>query len=583
MTEARPSCQDLMRGLSSAVLGLSAEGLVNQMNPAAGRLLGVEPEQAAGRAFDQVFADRLAKHEELFQTISAAQAKGSSLNGLVLPLAAPDGSQLEVALTTSPLAGGGLGVVLIDVSQEARRREARRREQSQKDKLLLALTQEKNNLERYLRGHARIRLIAALAIILIFAGAGYYVWTRTHLVSYVEYHLGDQAAAGKQQSVYTVQPQPLESSISLAGSIQPYDTINLLSPFAGRVLERHFTYGQKVAKGALLLKLDTSDLEVKLRDARVAAIKAQESYQKLLDWKNSDTVLQAQRQLEKSKNDLEVTQQKLSESEMLYKQGIIPLDEFRSIKEQAKNQRISLETLKDQLKAAVDKGNKEKLLVARLERDNAQDKLRKLLRQIKQSRIVAPVVGVVIKPVAAQGAKDSKVVEVGYEVAKGQVLLAIGDLEKLSVSTKVGELNVAKLRPKQKVVITSYAFPGLEIKGHIDTVSSQASTSSDGSPPSFTVGVTTEKLPPEAQAKLRLGMSAELKVQVFYKPKALVVPINAVHPGPTGGNMVTLVLPGGGHKEVKVQTGMTTPEAVEITSGLKAGDKVLLPSGGGGG
>ena len=41
---------------------------------------------------------------------------------------------------------------------------------------------------------------------------------------------------------------------------------------------------------------------------------------------------------------------------------------------------------------------------------------------------MAPVVEVVIKPTGDQADKKDKTVEVGYEVAKGQVLLALGNL-----------------------------------------------------------------------------------------------------------------------------------------------------------
>ena len=169
---------------------------------------------------------------------------------------------------------------------------------------------------------------------------------------------------------------------------------------------------------------------------------------------------------------------------MLYKRGIIPLDEYRSLKEQVKNQKISLDTLKDQVRAARDKGSKKNLKVARLQKENAEAKLAKLQDQINRSRITAPVVGVVIKPTGGQSSKDSKVVEVGYQVSQGQVLMALGNLERLSVSTQVGQLNVAKLHQGQKVIITSYAFPGLSLEGRIESVSSQANrSSSDGGPP----------------------------------------------------------------------------------------------------
>jgi len=578
MADAKPSCQELMQNLPQGLLGLGAHGEVVQMNPAAGRLLGVDPEQAVGHAFSQVFASRLKQGEELFKTIDAAWTKGTTISGLVIPLGAGK-DQVHISLTAKPLSPDGLEVVLDDVSQQEQNRQSLQKRHDQMANKAVSLAQEKDKLLKNLKRHTRLHILAALAIIVVFAVSGWYTWTRTHVAAYVEEDLGHDSEGKAQRNVFKARIQPLSSSISLSGSVEPYETINLLSPFAGRVLKRRFGYGQKVAKGALLIKLDTSELEMKLRDARVAAIKAQENYHKLQNWKNSDTVLQAQRGLNKAKNDLEVTEQKLQESQMLFKRGIIPLDEYRSLKEQVINQKISLDTLKDQLRAAIDKGSKKNLLVARLQLNNAMDKLAKLQRQIKRASITAPVVGVVIKPPSSQGGKNSKLVEEGYEVSQGQVLVALGNLERLSVTTQVGELNVAKLKKGQEVKITSYAFPGVSLKGKIDSVSSQANRSGgDGGPPTFTVKVVTAKLNPKEQGKLRLGMSAELEVEIFSNPKALVVPINAVRSGPKGEHLVTLVLPGGKKRDAEVKTGVTTPAMVEITGGIKAGDQVLLPS-----
>ncbi|BEQ13926.1 HlyD family efflux transporter periplasmic adaptor subunit [Desulfoferula mesophila] len=578
MTEATLDYQKLVSGLPQGILGLGPRGEVLRMNPAAGRILGLDPDRASGRVFSELFADRLDEGEELFKTIASAQAKGTSVNGLVLPLAGAGGEESHIALSVTPLAGGESAVVLADVTRQEQVRRHHMKKQDQATSWALRLEQEKNRLEQLLRRNQRLRLWASVAIILIFAGLGYYAWTRIHLAGYEAGGLNGSGALAASGATYTLQPGPLSSSINLTGSIQPYETINLLSPFAGRVLERRFQYGQRVKKGELLLKLDTSDLELKLRDAQVEAIKAQEEFNKLVDWKNSPTVLQAQRELEKAKNDLEVTQQKLHEAEMLYKRGIIPLDELRSLKEQAKNQQISLDTLKDQLRTAIEKGQSKNILMAKLQKENAESKLAKISQEIKKGSITAPVVGVAIKPTGDDD-KKSRVVEVGYEVAKGQVLLALGNLERLSVTTKVGELNVAKLRQGQKVAITSYAFPDLLLNGRIDSVSSQALPGGSGDPPSFEVRIITDQLTTDQQAGLRLGMSANLEVNVFDDPQALAVPIAAVHPCPQGGgNKVTLVGKGGACKEVSVKTGLTTEDKVQITDGLKPGDKVVVPA-----
>ena len=578
MADTKLDYKKLVTGLSQGVLGLGPQGEVIRMNPAAGRILGLNPEQAAGRVFSELFADRLEQGEELFKTIASAQAKGTAISSLVIPLTDPKDGERYIALSVTPLAGNESAVVLADVSRQEQVRRHQQQKHDQATSWALRLEQEKKKLEQVLKRNLRLRLWAALAVILIFTGVGFYVWTRTHSIAYVGHGLHGSSQGSAYGATYTLQHGLLKSSIRLSGSIQPYETINLLSPFAGRILERHFDYGQKVNQGDLLLKLDTSELELKLRDAQVAAIKAQEDYDKLKDWKNSPTVLQAKRALNKAENDLDVTQQKLKESEMLYKRGIIPLDEYRSLKEQVLNQTISLSTLKDQLRAAIDKGRRKNLQMARLQKENADAKLAKISREIKKGRILAPVVGVVIKPTGGQTDKKGKIVEVGYDAPKGQVLLALGNLERLSVSTSVGELNVVKLKKGQKVSITSYAFPDLVIQGRIDSVSSQAIQSNSDNPPTFAVKVITDNLTPAQQAKLRLGMSADLEVQVFANPKALAVPIAAVHPRAQGGYAVTVVDKDGACKDVGVKTGITTMDKVEITGGLKPGDKVLLPA-----
>ncbi len=578
MAEAKPANQMLVDALPQGILGLSPSGEVSQMNPAAGRILSLDPQKAVGLQFSELFADRLAQGEELFKTIAAALAKGTTLTGLVIPLNVPEGGTSYIDLTVSPLSGGGCGVLLADISLHEAARLDKQKECNLAAGWAARLEQEKRHLERALKSSLRLRLWAALAVILIFAGLGYYVWTSTHLRAEVDREL-QPSAAGGPAGAYTVQPQPLSSSISLAGSIQPSETINLLSPFDGRVLEKHFEYGQKVEQGALMLKLDTSDLELKLRDAMVDAIKAQENYRKLQDWKNSDAVLEAQREVEKANNDMQVTQQKLDEAKMLFDKGIIPRDEYRSLKEQVQNQKISLSTIKDHLRAAMAQGQKENLLMARLQKENAQAKLADIKRQIKQGNITASVVGVVIKPTGGTADKKAMNLEVGSQVTKGQPLLALGNLERLSVATQVGELNVAKLKKGQKVTVTSFACSDLTLQGVIEAVSDQAMAQGDpSSPPAFQVIVTTSKLTPAQRGRLRLGMSADLEVQVYYVPQALTVPIAAVHKGPQGGNMVTLRQADGKKKETPVKTGVTTPDAVEITQGLKAGDVVLLPA-----
>ena len=70
-------------------------------------------------------------------------------------------------------------------------------------------------------------------------------------------------------------------------------------------------------------------------------------------------------------------------------------------------------------------------------------------------------------------------------------------------------------------------------------------------------------------------MSANLKVETYTNPEALLVPFNVLKPTQQG-YVVFKMIPGATQPEkVTVSTGVTTPTAVEITSGLSSGDKLL--------
>ena len=162
--------------------------------------------------------------------------------------------------------------------------------------------------------------------------------------------------------------------------------------------------------------------------------------------------------------------------------------------------------------------------------------------------------GVLLKP-SSQANKHESTVEQGYTVQKGQVLVSVGNLERLTVKTTVGELNVGKLKPGQKVTISSYAFQGLSLNGHISQVSSQAKQQANQGLPSFEVVVVTQKLTPKEREQIRLGMTVNLEVRLFSKADTLVLPIGAVKEIKPGHFAVTVVEPDGKTRLAPVETG----------------------------
>jgi multidrug efflux pump subunit AcrA (membrane-fusion protein) len=85
---------------------------------------------------------------------------------------------------------------------------------------------------------------------------------------------------------------------------------------------------------------------------------------------------------------------------------------------------------------------------------------------------------------------------------------------------------------------------------------------------------------PNTKLPLKSGFSANLDIVTASKQNVLAVPISAVTTLANGTSYVELVDSNGKAQRVEVKTGIMGGTFVEIVSGLKEGDKILLISTG---
>ena len=110
--------------------------------------------------------------------------------------------------------------------------------------------------------------------------------------------------------------------------------INIVCPFGGRILKRHFAFGQEVSKGDIILELDTAALNVQLRDARSNLFKVEEDYNKMKNWEQSNDVIRARRSHLKAQNAYQELEQRIAQTQVLYDKGIIPREELAGLQRQ---------------------------------------------------------------------------------------------------------------------------------------------------------------------------------------------------------------------------------------------------------
>jgi multidrug efflux pump subunit AcrA (membrane-fusion protein) len=230
-----------------------------------------------------------------------------------------------------------------------------------------------------------------------------------------------------------------------------------------------------------------------------------------------------------------------------------------------------------ELKSVMAKGGKENIDVAKFELENTKQRLLDLETQIRQADVHTPVSGTIILSSIADKEKKGKVVEKGASFSQGEILLSIGDTEGLAVTAEVDEMEVMKVKKGLEVKITGDAFPGVSLKGNVSHISSQAGKAEGGKKtPSFELTINIERLSLEEREKVRLGMSADMEISIFNKPEALLVPISAVKIEGKDRYVTVRDKATKELKKVKVETGLTTLDSVEIIKGVQNGDEIAL-------
>lgn len=368
-----------------------------------------------------------------------------------------------------------------------------------------------------------------------------------------------------------VKPDPLVHQIGLVGKIEPDTTLTLTAPFDGTVQANLVEQGQQVEAGQVLLRMDPAILEVQLREALSAQLKARRTVQEMQDWDSGPTVSRARRSLRTAEMSAGNTQRKLTESENLFQRGIIPRNELDDLRQQTQQQQLDLASARSELQQALDQGKGEYRQIADMELTNATVKYDALHTLLEGKELKAPFSGIVVPPPgnnATQGGGNNNApVQAGSRVNQGQVLFGLANIERLKIVAKVSELDINQLHQGQAVEVMGDGFDGERLSGSVSVVSGLAISSDGQGSAQFPVTLSIPKLTPQQLQRVRLGMSARLTIVTYNNEQAMVIPSQALQADMTVEYRAAMDKP---VERVKVTTGQSTPQGVEVF-GLKPG------------
>lgn len=347
-----------------------------------------------------------------------------------------------------------------------------------------------------------------------------------------------------KQMIYTVKMQQTQTPLYFSGIIKPYHITNISSPIDGVVNNMHFQYGQAITKGQILFNITSSKLQTVFQDTLSNYLKT---------W-----------------NDYNDKNRQYQASIKLRKLGFISDDDFygkKNARDEAYmslvEQQTKLTEILSQLGLSTD--------LTTYQHMSREQVTELLTKQWNDIAIKAPVSGIALAPIDDEGDNKNKMLTTGDQIKQDQALVAIGDVQHLTIVVNVSELDIARIHTGLTAKITSPAFADIQLTGTITNVDEQGI--SDGTNlPTFPVTISINQLTPAAQKAVHVGMDAKVEIDLTAN-NVIQVPISAVYQ--KQGQTLVNVINDNKIKPIIVEAGETSLNSVIIKQGLKPGDQVV--------
>ena len=333
----------------------------------------------------------------------------------------------------------------------------------------------------------------------------------------------------------------LNNTVSTDNAYVGAETASITSMVTGQVSEVFTSDTKQVKKGDLLVQIDPRDAEIAVAQAKAELIKAQRQYKQTQANSSSlssqiyvsgDAIQSAVAQVAKAKADLVKAQDDYNRRVQLSTSGAISKEELSTSQAAVNTAKAAFDVAqaglaqaKSSQKAAQSNLDANEALIRGANEEStpdvlvAQAKLKQALLDLERTQIKAPLDGVVTR----------RNIQVGQRVSQGTSLMMIVPENQLYVDANFKESQLEKVRPGQKVTLTSDLYgDSVEYTGTVVGFSGGTGAAFALIPAQNATGnwiKVVQRLPvriqldPKELAKhpLRVGLSMEAKVDLKSK------------------------------------------------------------------
>jgi HlyD family secretion protein len=347
-------------------------------------------------------------------------------------------------------------------------------------------------------------------------------------------------------------------SVVARGKIEPLSRVDIKSKANGIIKALLVDVGETVSAGQVLAELDKEDLEAQVREAQATLDGEEATLQVAIAAEN-------RARIEAANPELEFTRRDSVRAQSLFKEQIASqqqLDDASRAYEMSQNHQGLLNAAVQSAAAQV--------LQARAGVAAGKAALDRAEETLRYSTIRAPIGGLVLNRDTEVGDAVSSILNLG---SAATLIMTLGDMSTVYIKGEVDEADIGKAEQGQRVRTKVESFPNETFDGVVRRISPMGREENNVT--TFEVRVTISN----PQGKLRVNMTANAEIVLDEHKNVVLIPETALVYDKDKNVSVQFLDPSAkvGWRKVPVKVGISNGQRTEITSGLKEGDKLVLP------
>jgi RND family efflux transporter MFP subunit len=356
-----------------------------------------------------------------------------------------------------------------------------------------------------------------------------------------------QAAAPKPETLAVktaaAATRRVDKTISITGSLNPDETVNVSFEIAGRIAAIHTDFGQTVRKGDVLAELDKQEYQFQLERSKAALTQAYARLgipagQENATPESTAAMRQAQAQMDDSRS-------KFERAARLVKSGDISQERFVELEKAFHAREAAFEMTRDEMRGQL----------ASIQSLRADIKLAQ--KRLNDTVVRAPF----------DGAVTQKMVSAGQYIKDNTTVLTLVKTNPMRLLADIPESEAGEIRIGTSLTFTTDAIPDRQFHA----VVRQLNPSLDAKSRSLTA----EARLTESDARLRPGMFVQVLLVTSRNAEVVVIPTDALYS--VAGLTKAFVIRDGRAVEIQIPPGQVYEGWTQVPANtIRAGEMVAV-------